>query len=141
VRSPHEHEYYYRSWSSKLIRVRNVHPGCDRWCPRLSSASPLVYTASVRFGGSRSASDGLCAPYRLTLTCLAFNTAQAYRSRAGERLATIAIRRLRRAHQPALGAAPAVIYVASCYAVLALEELLAVLGAPVRDSLLPALPP
>ena len=44
-------------------------------------------------------------------------------------------------HQPALGAAPAVIYVAGCYAVLALDELLAVLGAPVRDSLLPALPP
>jgi hypothetical protein len=78
---------------------------------------------------------------RLTLTCLAFNTAQVYRSRAGARLATVAIRRLRRQHQPALGAAPAVIYVAGCYAVLAREELLAVLGAPVRDSLLPALPP
>ena len=78
---------------------------------------------------------------RLTLTCLACNTAQVYRSRAGARLATVAIRRLRRQHQPALGAAPAVIYVAGCYAVLALEELLAVLGAPVRDSLLPALPP
>jgi hypothetical protein len=76
---------------------------------------------------------------RLTLTCLAFNTVQVYRSRAGERLATVAIRRLRRAYHPALGAAPAVIYVAGCYAVLALEELLAVLGAPVRDSLRPTL--
>jgi hypothetical protein len=76
---------------------------------------------------------------RLTLTCLAFNTAQVYRSRAGERLASVAIRRLRQQHQPALGAAPAVIYIAGCYAVLALEELLAALGTPVRDSLLPAL--
>ncbi len=75
---------------------------------------------------------------RLALTCLAFNTAQVYRSRAGERLATRAIRRLRQQHRAALGAAPAVIYVKGCYAVLPLEELLAVLGAPVRESLLPA---
>src|SRR5947209_1084367 len=32
---------------------------------------------------------------RTTLTCLAFNTAQVYRSQAGERLAAMAIRRLR----------------------------------------------
>ena len=76
---------------------------------------------------------------RLTLTCLAFNTAQVYRSRAGERLASVAIRRLRQQHQPALGAAPAVIYIAGCYAVLALEDLLAALGTPVRESLRPAL--
>lgn len=75
---------------------------------------------------------------RLTLTCLAFNTAQVYRSRAGERLATVAIRRLRQQHRAALGAAPAVVYVDGCYAVLALEELLAALGTPVRESLLPA---
>ena len=75
---------------------------------------------------------------RLTLTGLAFNTAQVYRSRAGERLATRAIRRLRQQRRAALGAAPAVIYVKGCYAVLPLEELLAVLGTPVRESLLPA---
>jgi hypothetical protein len=38
-------------------------------------------------------------------------------------------------------AAPAVIYLAGCYAVLPLEELLAVLGVPVREGLLPVLPP
>ena len=75
---------------------------------------------------------------RLTLTCLAFNTAQVYRSRAGERLATVAIRRLRQERRAELGAAPAVIYVDGCYAILPLEDLLAVLGAPVRESLLPA---
>lgn len=75
---------------------------------------------------------------RLALTCLAFNTAQVYRSRAGERLATVAIRRLRQARRAELGAAPAVVYIDGCYAVLPLEELLAVLGTPVRESLLPA---
>ncbi|MFN8516983.1 MAG: hypothetical protein U0841_31305 [Chloroflexia bacterium] len=77
---------------------------------------------------------------RLTLTCLAFNTAQVYRSRAGERLATVAIRRLRRQHRADLGAAPAVLYLDGCYAVLALEELRTALGTPVRESLLPAAP-
>src|SRR5947199_1044990 len=46
---------------------------------------------------------------RVTLTCLAFNTAQVYRLQAGERVAQLAIRRLRRERHPELGAAPAVI--------------------------------
>ena len=78
---------------------------------------------------------------RVTLTCLAFNTAQVYRLQAGERVAQLAIRRLRRERHPELGAAPAVIYLGARYAVLALEDLLAVLGVPVRESLLPALTP
>jgi hypothetical protein len=78
---------------------------------------------------------------RLTLTCLACNTAQVYRSRAGEQVAALAIRRLRRHYQPQLGAAPAVIFLGECYAVLSLEELLDVLGAPARESLLPDLRP
>jgi len=73
----------------------------------------------------------------LALTCLAFNTAQVYRIRAGTRVAQCGIRRLRRVAQPALGASPAVIYLGECYAVLALEDLLGVLGAPVRASLRP----
>jgi hypothetical protein len=75
---------------------------------------------------------------RATLTCLACNTAQVYRSRAGERVAALAIRRLRRHYQPQLGAAPAVIFLGECYAVLPIEELLDALGAPARQSLLPA---
>jgi hypothetical protein len=86
-----------------------------------------------RWGRDAAAAEG-----RTTLTCLAFNTAQVYRTQAGARGAQLGIRRLRQHWRPELGAAPAVIYVAGCYAVLALEDLLAVLGIPVRDSLLPA---
>jgi hypothetical protein len=82
--------------------------------------------------------DEAVARGRLTLTCLAFNTGQVYRSQAGTRLATLAIRRLRQMRRPDLGAAPVVVYVAGCYAVLALEDLLALVGVPVRESLLPA---
>jgi hypothetical protein len=74
-----------------------------------------------------------------TLTCLAFNTAQVYRLQAGQRLASMAIRRLRRYHQRELGSAPVVLYVAGCYGVFSLEELLDVLGSAPRESLLPAL--
>src|SRR2546426_6375299 len=82
--------------------------------------------------------DVAAALGRTTLTCLAFNTAQVYRLQAGERLASVAIRRLRRLHQRELGPAPAVIYVAGCYGVFALEELLRLLGTAPRESLLPA---
>jgi hypothetical protein len=81
--------------------------------------------------------DASTARGRVTLTCLAFNTAQVYRTRGGERLAKRGIRRLRREHRRELGAAPVVVYVAGCYAVLAVEELLAALGRPVQESLLP----
>ena len=77
--------------------------------------------------------DLAAAVGRTTLTCLAFNTAQVYRLRAGEHLATMAIRRLRE-----LGPAPAVIYLAGCYGVFALEEVLSLLGTSARESLLPA---
>ena len=81
--------------------------------------------------------DVAAARGRVTLTCLACNTAQVYRSRAGQRLAKKGIRRLRREYHRELGAAPVVVYVAGCYAVLAVEELLAALGRPVQESLLP----
>jgi hypothetical protein len=81
--------------------------------------------------------DFAAALGRTTLTCLAFNTAQVYRLQAGERLASMAIRRLRRHRQRELGSAPAVLYVAGCYGIFALEELLDVLGSPAKESLLP----
>ncbi len=81
--------------------------------------------------------DAKAARGRVALTCLAFNTAQVYRTRAGERLAKKGIRRLRREYRRQLGAAPVVVYVAGCYAVLSVEELLAALGRPVQESLLP----
>ncbi len=83
--------------------------------------------------------DVAAAVGRTTLTCLAFNTAQVYRLQAGERLAALAIRRLRRLRQRELGTAPAVLYVAGCYGIFSLEELLDVLGSAPRESLLPAL--
>ena len=83
--------------------------------------------------------DVAAALGRTTLTCLAFNTAQVYRLQAGERLAAMAIRRLRRHRQRELGSAPAVLYVAGCYGVFSLEELLEVLGSAPRESLLPTL--
>jgi Transposase DDE domain len=81
--------------------------------------------------------DPAAARGRVALTCLAFNTAQAYRLAAGQRLAKKGIRRLRREYQRELGAAPVVVYVAGCYAALAVEELLAALGRPVQETLLP----
>ena len=71
------------------------------------------------------------------MTCLAFTTAQVYRSQAGARLAQQGSRRLRQ-RRPELGAAPVVVSIDHCYAVLALEELLALVGVPVRKSLRPA---
>jgi len=83
--------------------------------------------------------DLAAAVGRTTLTCLALNTAQVYRLRAGEHLAAMAIRRLRHRRPRELGTAPAVIYLAGCYGVFALEELLSLLGTPARESLLPDL--
>lgn len=76
---------------------------------------------------------------RVTLTCLAFNTAQVYLSQAGQRLANKGIRRLRREHRHELGSTPTVIYIGREFAVLPLEELMQILGAPVRQTLRPHL--
>jgi hypothetical protein len=59
---------------------------------------------------------------RTTFTCLAFHTAQVYRLQAGERLAAMAIRRLRRLRQRELGSAPMVLYVVGCYGVFSLVD-------------------
>jgi len=75
---------------------------------------------------------------RVALTFLAFNTAQLYRTQAGQRLADKGIRRLRQLHRRELGAAPVVLYLDGRYGVFALEEVLALLGAPVQESLRPA---
>lgn len=77
---------------------------------------------------------------RVTLSLLAFNTAQLHRTRAGAHLADKGIRRLRQQHRREWGAAPMVVYLHDRYAILALEDLLAYLGTPIRTSLLPDLP-
>jgi hypothetical protein len=76
---------------------------------------------------------------RIALTFLAFNTAQAYRGRAGETAAAKGIRRLRRHYRRELGAAPCVLFYRDCYAVLPLEALLEALDVSPGQSLLPAL--
>jgi hypothetical protein len=74
---------------------------------------------------------------RVTLTCLAFNTAQVAISQSGQSLAARGIRRLRQTYQHEIGRAPCVIYIGEAYAVLPTEELLLHLGhTPIR-SLLP----
>jgi DDE family transposase len=74
---------------------------------------------------------------RVTLTCLAFNTAQVYLGRSGQRLAVQGIRRLRRNYEPRLGRSPVVIYIGHDYAVLPVEELLQALGVAAYQSLRP----
>lgn len=81
--------------------------------------------------------DSVTQHGRITLVCLAFNTAQVYLSRSGRWIAAHGIRRLRRSYRRELGPAPVVIYVGPCYAVLPVEQLLHLLGASPRRSLLP----
>jgi DDE family transposase len=85
--------------------------------------------------------DAAAAHCRTALTILAFNTAQIYRTRGGTQVARRGIRRLRQQSRRQLGPSPAVIFYEDCYAVLSLEELLDVLGADVRQGLLPNLVP
>jgi hypothetical protein len=77
---------------------------------------------------------------RVTLTCLAFNTAQVYLSRTGEKLSAQGIRRLRYEYFWQLGPSPAVIYVGRYYAIFPLEELMELLGHAPRHSLSARLP-
>src|SRR5262249_44995596 len=81
--------------------------------------------------------DAAAAQGRTTLTILAFNTTQVYRTRGGQRLARLGIRRLRRQSRRELGPSPVVIFLEDCYAVLAVEELMSVVGLPVQQGLLP----
>lgn len=121
-----------RDWADGFSAYQAFRP---RWCVENDNYRELKEGWGLeeqRWGRDAEAARG-----RVALTCLAFNTAQVYRGRQGEKLAGQAIRRLRRKYRRELGAAPAVVYVSGCYAVLALEELLAAVGLPVRESLLP----
>ena len=83
--------------------------------------------------------DAAAAHCRTTLTILAFNTAQVYRGRGGQRLAKLGIRRLRRQSRAELGRTPVVLFMDDCYGVMPVEELLSVVGFPTRQGLLPAI--
>jgi hypothetical protein len=121
-----------RAWANGFVALQAYRP---RW--HIENDGYRELKEGWGLEEQRWGRDVAAALGRLTLTCLAFNTAQVYRSRAGERLAQRGIRRLRQ-RRPELGAAPVVVYIDHCYAVLALEELLALVGAPVRKSLRPA---
>lgn len=66
----------------------------------------------------------------MTLTCIAFSTAQFYLTQQGAQLAPRGIRRLLRWYDPQLGHSPEIIYIGHYYAVFTLEELLRLLRRP-----------
>lgn len=76
---------------------------------------------------------------RVTLTCLAFNTAQAYLTQRGPKLAAKGIRRIWRIYDDQLGHSPVVIYIGRHYGVYPVEELLRLIGRSSTQSLRPAL--
>lgn len=76
---------------------------------------------------------------RVTLTCLAFNTAQVYLDRQGAKLAARGIRRLRRIYDRKLGGQPTIIFWSRYFAVFPLEELLNLVGFSPEKSLRPRL--
>ena len=119
-----------RSWRDGMAAWQGYRP---RW--HIENDAYRELKEGWRLESQRWGRDEAVQRGRVTLTCLAFNTAQVYISQAGPKLAARGIRRLRRLYQPELGAAPAVIYVGRSFAVLPLEELLAVLGRPATVSL------
>lgn len=121
-----------RSWVSGAAAFQGYRP---RWHIENDAYRELKegwQLESQRWGRDSATQHG-----RITLTCLAFNTAQVYLSRAGTRVAAHGIRRLRRHYDRELGTAPVVIYVDTNYAILPVEKLLLVLGHSPRRSLLP----
>lgn len=121
-----------RAWASGDAAFQGYRP---RWHIENDAYRELKegwHLESQRWGRDSATQQG-----RITLLCLAFNTAQIYLSDLGKQSAIRGIRRLRQKHSPELGMAPVVIYIDHCYAVLPVEQLLGVLGHSPRRSLLP----
>ena len=74
---------------------------------------PLPCTAPA--GGTAVERDAAAAHCRTTLTIPAFNLAQAYHGRFGERLSKLGTRRLRHQTQREPGRSPVVIFMEDCY--------------------------
>lgn len=132
------------AWS--LVSTRNWDSGWDAFQafrPRWHIENDAYRELKEGWGleAQRWGRDAQVAQGRVTLTCLAFNTAQIYRSRAGQRLAKMAIRRLRRQHRRELGAIATIIFLDDCYGIFPLEELLEILGHRVENTLRPHPPP
>ena len=74
---------------------------------------------------------------RVTMTCIAFNVAQVAKSKDGQRLLHLGIRRLRRELGREYGAAPVIVYAGHCYGIFQIEEIVSALGHPPAESLRP----
>lgn len=121
-----------RAWASGVAAFQGYRP---RWHIENDAYRELKqgwHLESQRWGRDSATQHG-----RITLICLAFNTAQVYLTRSGTRVAAHGIRRLRRQYRRALGTAPVVVYIGTRYAILPVEQLLHVLGHSPRRSLLP----
>lgn len=76
---------------------------------------------------------------RVNLTCPAFNVATIAKTKAGQRMLSLGIRRLRRELAQDYGIIPIVVYANNCYAIFHVEEIVAALGRPPAESLRPEL--
>lgn len=119
-----------RVWASGLAAYEGFRP---RWHIENDTYRELKEGWSLE--AERWSRDPTIQRGRVTLTCLAFNTAQIYLSRTGDKLSARGIRRLRYQYSCQLGPAPAVVYIGRYYAVFPLEELLQLLGHSPRQSL------
>ena len=72
--------------------------------------------------------DITVATARVTFTLIAYNVAQIAKTKAGERLSKLGIRRLRKEMNRAFGGVPVIIFAQNAYAILHIEELVEVLG-------------
>jgi len=121
-----------RPWPTPVVGFQSFRP---RW--HIENDAYRELKEGWRLESQRWGRDPATQYGRITLICLAFNTAQVYLSRSGARAAAQGIRRLRRQYRPELGTAPVVIYIGPAYAVLPVEQLLVLLDASPRHSLLP----
>ena len=121
-----------RSWPSGAAALEAFRP---RWHIENDTYRELKegwQLEAQRWGRDLAVQEG-----RVTLTCLAFNTAQIHLSRLGQRVAVQGIRRLRRRYDGRLGRSPIVIYIGCHYAVMPIEKLLQILGVAAHQSLRP----
>jgi hypothetical protein len=121
-----------RSWADATAAFQGFRP---RW--HIENGAFRELKEGWRLEARLWGRDDAMTLARATLTCLAFNTAQALMSKSGESLAARGIRRLNNHYERQLGRSPAVIYIGTAYAVLPTEELLLHLGHTPRRSLLP----
>jgi len=85
-----------RAWKDGFAALQAYRP---RW--HIEDDSFRELKEGWRLEKQRWGRDLAAVQAGVTLTCLAFNTAQVYRLQAGQRLASLAIRRLRRLREPA----------------------------------------